>query len=512
MKLQIPTRLKIEHLERVKSTRQIKGFHNDKVYFICHSIIQQMHKMDDNAYYPGVAFKYYVPLNATILKHTLGNCYLDIIEWMVAAGIILRKDGYTVGKQSKLFRLANRYLWKYRWITTTHRTFHSKNYSDIFCKYTDKFMYEPRLIKRLERRFTELKIDSKKAYALADELCNEERQKILCGPKKFRQKKLEILNVKRDSYNYMIKRISNGEVFIYPDKFGHRLHTPLTGLKREFRPYLTHNGKTLVEIDMSNSQLFLILSLLNYENWKLKKLRRGKISLNSTIWQGIELVYTNSNIIMFLKSLETRYGKGLQNVPFAQDACNGVIYEKLVEELNRVGFFKERPNDMDKRKEVKSSLLKVLFACPHKHKNMFRGKPGQVWKAFGKLYPEVTTLLNMIKAVDYRNASKLLQRIESCCMIRGVCKTMYKEHTDIPIFTLHDCIVTTEEHAKTVKGVLLSKVDELIGFTPNVKQKTWSNRQKTTLLDVSKWCNQIIWLDFNYYKKQNKYHKKRAAL
>lgn len=473
MRFKLPANLKLQKLIDRYPPKQIRGFHQDKVYFVCHSIIQQMSKLDDNGKSPRVGVPYYVPLSALVLKDILGNGYKELTTWMIRAGIIEIDDHYIVGERAKLYKLSSHYnTGKFKWVSCTSTSFKRKQYHSIYKKHTSKFVYETRLIGVLEKHFNSLTIDKEAAYQLVDEIYLNERKVILSGDKKSREIHLVKLRLRCHSYRSSIDRV-NEKAILKQDRFGHRLHTPITGLKKEFRQFVRYNGQRLVEIDLSNSQLFFILPLLDWRNWGAKKERRGKISLNSTIWQGIEHISTNTNTIMFLKCLETRYGKGIQSMPFAHDACDGIVYERLVEVLDEGEYFTPRWNAKMKRDYVKRGLLSLLFACPRTHRSLYTGKMGQIWNAFKTLYPEVGQVIEMIKGEDYKTGSKLLQRIESFCMIRGVCKTIKNGQPHIPIFTLHDCIVTIEKYVEEVKEAVLSVVSQITGFIPAVKVKKW---------------------------------------
>lgn len=49
-----------------------------------------------------------------------------------------------------------------------------------------------------------------------------------------------------------------GKVGLHRDPAGHRLHTPITRLASELRPFLTFNGERLVALDAKNSQMCLL--------------------------------------------------------------------------------------------------------------------------------------------------------------------------------------------------------------------------------------------------------------
>ncbi len=411
---------------------------------------------------------------------------------MIKVGVIEIDENYIVGERAMLYKLSKQYnTGKFKWVSATSTAFKKRGYSDVYKENIGKYVYEPRLISVLGKHFNDgLTIDKEAAYLLIDEMYFKKQKDILSGAKKLREKRLVKLRLVCNSYRSSIDRI-NTNATLKQDEFGHRLHTPLTALKREFRELVRYQGQRLAEVDLSNSQLFLILPLLDWKNWVVHKERRGKKSLNSTIWTGIEYITTNTNTIMFLKSLEVRYGKGLQRMQFAHDACKGIVYERLVEVLDSIGYFNISWSSKLKRGYIKRSLLALLFGSRRKHRRMYNSNMGKVWVTFKALYPEVGQLIEIIKEEDYKAISMLLQRIESFCMIRGVCKTIKNEQPHIPLFTLHDCIVTTKEYVEIVEKELLSVVTGIVGFTPTVKKKAWYNTANSFIVLISRIGNII---------------------
>ena len=43
----------------------------------------------------------------------------------------------------------------------------------------------------------------------------------------------------------------------------------------------------------------------------------------------------------------------------------------------------------------------------------------------------------------------------------------------VPVFTLHDCIITTEENLEFVESFMKNTLTEALGFTPKMKSKVF---------------------------------------
>ena len=99
-----------------------------------------------------------------------------------------------------------------------------------------------------------------------------------------------------------------------------------------------------------------------------------------------------------------------------------------------------------------------------------------------ELYPKVAELFRIIKRNysdcpmedPHSRLSRMLQAIESTIILHKCCKRIWveREHT-IPIFTIHDSIVTTQEHYEYVRQVMHEELTRYIGMPPSLSIETW---------------------------------------
>ncbi len=83
--------------------------------------------------------------------------------------------------------------------------------------------------------------------------------------------------------------------------------------------------------------------------------------------------------------------------------------------------------------------------------------------------------MEILKEDDNKNLPKVLQHLEADCIIDYTCKKIAKEFPNIPLFTIHDSIITTDSNFDLVN----TKVKEYItdyceGLTPKLKKDDWS--------------------------------------
>jgi hypothetical protein len=62
----------------------------------------------------------------------------------------------------------------------------------------------------------------------------------------------------------------------------------------------------------------------------------------------------------------------------------------------------------------------------------------------------------------------LLQNIEAEAVLDLATKNIHKYDKNIPMFTIHDSIMTIKEHVETVKRIFEESLLKFTGFTPKL--------------------------------------------
>jgi len=266
-------------------------------------------------------------------------------------------------------------------------------------------------------------------------------------------------------------------------KYG-RVHTNITNLISIIRPNLTYKKKTLKNIDINNSQpCFLSQLCKNILSLNKEQNKQKIFFLNKT--------FNENNDFIKNKKLYEKYNNQLINEYERLDILE-IIYNKLIVDdilINRDSLKEKVRLDTDdierfyletakfdricnggyfyeelfgvkcltgrRRKEKKDSFFAFLFGevmnCP------------EVEKIFQRKFPTILKYINRIKKDYYQELARLLQKFESEAMIENVVKQIAEIRPDIPIFTIHDSIMTTSEHVSyvygTIKRVLKDKFD-----------------------------------------------------
>ena len=269
-----------------------------------------------------------------------------------------------------------------------------------------------------------------------------------------------------------IRMIRDGDHYFVPCDYG-RVHTNVTSLMTELRQFLRYDGLPLVNLDIRNSQpLFLGMLLSNYfQNDKnLANINRYSISDQSVYSESFFSSPIPSSIISptppircnFLH-LEIKGAEGLEErrVPddlnqYVELCQNGTFYDYMMEKGNIVH---------QDRRQFKTRFFASVFFCKN---NPVRREA----EVFGSIFPSVYEAVRELKARDYTQLSKLLQRVESSFMINRVVRALMNEYPDLPLFTIHDSLMTTQEHSETVRWAMMDQFRR-VGLAPTINIESY---------------------------------------
>lgn len=252
--------------------------------------------------------------------------------------------------------------------------------------------------------------------------------------------------------------IADSQFYFLPDEYG-RVHTNLTSLSRTLRPFLHCNGERLVMLDVKNSQPFffsvLLLDLLSEENGISSFYRHNKTDNRKE--EGEE----GRNGAITICNLLPRWKKAMAKLELPGDVRayialteSGTLYEELGTLFG-----------LTDREEVKKAFFqRVLFCKPHPH---------QFSAAFTERFPTVAGVISELKDKDHRRLAHYLQRCESAAVIHGVCERLRVDRPDVPVWTIHDCVMTTKSNAEAVRTVVR---DQFAGMSlsPSVSEQDFT--------------------------------------
>lgn len=196
-----------------------------------------------------------------------------------------------------------------------------------------------------------------------------------------------------------------------------RMYTNLCCIKGGLRQHCTIDGQELFEIDITSSQP-IFLGLL---------MRRNKNVDQEEVEKYIEVV------------------------------CSGMFYEFMA---GNAGLHVDL-----KDKKVRSDFKQKFFTgCLY---DVARQKLTKMEKVFGQAFPTILDECRLLKRDDHRVLSQELQKMEARFIYHCV-EICAKSIGNVPLTTIHDAIVSTEENIFMVEQIVIDEFKKL-NITPKIK-------------------------------------------
>jgi hypothetical protein len=456
----LPSNLEIEKV--VAENPPVFKFNIDYLKYICSYIYTKKVCWNEDE-----DFTFFTEVSSTNLKNTVSN-YTLYIDYLIE-NKILQTDNHFIASASSSTAKCKGYRF--------HSTISSSPKIDRVVTYT--------LVKNINRYHDNAFVRARSTHGNLVKWFDPERLKIDTVKAAEITEKLyqsDLLDEKRQA-NALERKIINeikvhkivtGSYYLNTDDNVGRFHTNITTLKREHRKCLTYDDKKLVNVDIKNSQPLLVLVLLNpmfykgskySEHFNIYKLidRNPKLSLGKELMgyyngdNNIRLinVIVKECDIMF-REYEQRYGtSGIQR--YRDLVLNGKFYEDFMDELVKNGI--ETGYSRDK---TKTCVLKIMYSD-----NRYQSDEKRI---FNRKHFQVCQIFKILKRQNKSILARLLQAIESYMVLDRVCKRISLESPKMPIFTIHDSILTTEGNEEYVESVLKDEFIRLLEFKPNVNK------------------------------------------
>jgi len=242
-------------------------------------------------------------------------------------------------------------------------------------------------------------------------------------------------------------RIMNSDIFYKVDATSGRYHSNITNMAKGLRPFLRINGEPLVNIDIKNSQPYLLTVIL-------------------TNPAKVASMAKNPAFDMMLQSLKVPKKEDVTK--FINLVVSGQYYEYFMQELSKIGLHLTRS-------ETKEQVLKILYD----QNRLPADELGRVCKTtFKNLFPTVNKVFNKIrgnasgdKFTSYKRFAILLQTIESHLLLDVILKRIYKELPGVIAITIHDSIMTgaITNQVDAIRKIMNDELTKFVGFAPKIK-------------------------------------------
>jgi len=440
------------------------------LYYICSTLVTSQAKhggwQERNSGYIPRCSKYLRKVHAQ---------YNLLLDYMVEAGILLTDGIFMEGIKCTGYKFAPKYdgvALKEVTINTYILNKGIRNQHNELIKHHKKqltgYGY---LLKWYDKH--KLRIDKEGALKWVGKYEEHHLQEIIrAGGHKEEKKKKQLVNI-CSSLKSQIDRIYESSydcTDFSVDEFGERLHGIFTYLMKELRHFVTYDGQPLVSIDIKNSQPYFSTLLLDSDFWKSKKSQSNKIRLGQVAPELYKVCMSDG--ITLSNSSKRLIQCGITAEQYKHLVEDGRLYEYLLEELpkrlNSV-FLTKHGHRVAKRDSIKKEMLRIMYSRNNVTNREFYAPS----KAFESLFPDVARTFRVIKKNDYKLLPKILQRVESHVVLKIICGRIAAEKPNLPIFTIHDSIVTTVGNEDYVKQVMLSVLQEKVGAAPRLELQYW---------------------------------------
>jgi hypothetical protein len=320
----------------------------------------------------------------------------------------------------------------------------------------------------------------------------------------------------------------------------HRIHSWLTNLNSNFRPFLLCDGEPLGMFDITASQLYM-LSTISSDMF----LNGSGNGYNlQTIYPEIIDELVSYGIIMRMDSTYTEncfefsstltggtssyvcnntggcseesqtfpspfmWGPFLEvddkvsrdkyrQAPFEMD-----FYKDLIHKSQSVPGNIEEITD-EQRQGLKNNMMHVLFQDNQNHRNNEENI-----LMFNKIYPGVDKWINQMHAsIGKSKFSHLLQRAESYLVLNVVSRQFHIEYPSAPIFTIHDAILTYEKHLPDLHRLIVERFYDITGVRVGAKPKSKKPNPEPKMEDVDE-----VWGVIKPIRNQKKFDDVRHGV
>jgi choline kinase len=283
---------------------------------------------------------------------------------------------------------------------------------------------------------------------------------------------------KKNKRIFAIKSIHNKSWTYSREGNDNRLHSILTSLPKDLRCYVKYNNESLISFDIKNSQPFIYASILNQViNYKINLI---KCFINNTN----HMLYTSIMCDLFRDTLNSKeiqvfinqvlegtfyetYGDILYNEAIISENVNNECY--IINVTKTPTQFKREPLKFNSRRNVaKHIILKTLFSSKDYHSDIIN--------IFKKHYSEVYKVTQIIKGTsEAKNFFPiLLQNIEADCVLDYCTDKMAKHYPEMPLFTIHDSIITTSEYQSILEEEFKKSLKIYFGLDPKLHEEPWN--------------------------------------
>lgn len=458
--LTIPANLDLEQL-LTNNPPESPGINQDYLACICNEIIKLKVSSNDQYRKGNQMVKLY-----SLILHEKMYSYRACLDYLIQAKVILCDNSYILGVESMGYDFTEIFIgagfkdyivknpWiKRRWLNQDdlRREERSRKLNSV--QHLVQFFNEKLVIdKEGARKWIADNLGASLDYITDTVLDSTKRE-------------FELIHTldNHDLYQLMAQRLVSRDFHFLVDDSGHRFHSPLTNMKGKLRNFLTYDGKELVSLDIKNCQPYLsclLFQLSFYDNntdaFSLKK-----------IYPELYTILKKNGYLDLLRG----YAKGVSGISkryisieeYRKQVLDGSFYEKFAELI----AVETHGNVTPDRDQSKDYVFQIFFGKndPYHLRRINR--------VFQKYYPDVASIFSMFKKKEHRDLALVLQRIESEVVLNVITKRFNAIFPEVPLFTIHDCIITETGYKDQLKEIMEEETRRIISAPPRIKEEYW---------------------------------------
>ncbi|WP_283423291.1 hypothetical protein [Chryseobacterium profundimaris] len=167
-----------------------------------------------------------------------------------------------------------------------------------------------------------------------------------------------------------------------------------------------------------------------------------------------------------LKNLITSISSKKDVVSFNQIVTSGRFYENFGKLLKENG---ELIGVADEK--IKEEVKRIIFTTFFSKNSAIRYK--SVIKLFKRTFPNVYKVISAIKKGKHNTLAVVLQNLEAGIILHNVCRKLNKKHPAVPLFTLHDSVITTEDNVELIEKTIQQTMKKFFDKKVSLKIERW---------------------------------------
>ncbi|EPR73443.1 hypothetical protein ADIWIN_1473 [Winogradskyella psychrotolerans RS-3] len=283
---------------------------------------------------------------------------------------------------------------------------------------------------------------------------------------------------KKNKRIFIVKSIQNKCWSYSREGLDNRLHSIFTAIPKDLRKYVKYNNEQLISLDIKNSQPFIYASILNQIiNPSINLLNNYLSNEYNTLHVSIMSDLLNSDqyneIQIFInKVLDGTFYEHFGDILYKEGLISKDINEECyigMPKRIRGVWVRKHTNYDNLRKVSKDVVMQILFSS-EKHSSEFI-------TVFKRHYPELYRVIQFIKKENEKNFFPvLLQNIEADCILDHCTRLISSKHPMMPLFTIHDSIVTTESYETILKEEFNRLLSIYFGLKPRLESEVWTQQ------------------------------------